>query len=102
MWFRRRIPRVMPPLTSLRLWELYSFAGYYALLETEKRRMHAHWLEDRDLAIIQVGAHHLWRDRRNTVVAEALTAEYDKSFPSRAGPTPYPDCLSHHLIDQSL
>ncbi|KAI0762304.1 hypothetical protein C8Q74DRAFT_141944 [Fomes fomentarius] len=85
VWFRRRVFRgrtvlPWPPATSLKLWELYTSAGFCALLETERRRLQTHWVDDRNLGIIQLGAFFLWRDNHHRL-AGIKAAQFDKSVP---------------------
>ncbi|RPD56301.1 hypothetical protein L226DRAFT_615799 [Lentinus tigrinus ALCF2SS1-7] len=60
IWFRRRLPRVLPRFTSLRLWELYASWGFYSALTTDTRHIQTQWVRDRDLATIQIGAYYIW------------------------------------------
>lgn len=82
--FRGRTVLPWPPATSLKLWELYTSAGLYALLETERRRIQTHWVDNRDLGIIQLGAFFLWRDNHHRL-AEVKATQFDKSVPGYLG-----------------
>ncbi|KAI0716147.1 hypothetical protein C8T65DRAFT_694434 [Cerioporus squamosus] len=67
VWLRRRMPRVLPRFTTLRLWELYASWGLYSALTTETRHMQTQWIRDRDLATIELGAYVFWRDNHPTL-----------------------------------
>ncbi|RDX45040.1 hypothetical protein OH76DRAFT_1408484 [Lentinus brumalis] len=82
IWFRRRMPRVLPRFTTLKLWELYASWGLSSALTTETRHIQTQWIRDRDLATIQVGAFVIWqRNHRDLRVIQEL--KYPRGTPQR-------------------
>ncbi|KAI0757729.1 hypothetical protein C8Q80DRAFT_1135151 [Daedaleopsis nitida] len=82
-WLFRRAPRVFPRLTSLRLWELYASTGFYAALETERRRLASRWVDDRDFAIIELAAHLMW-EKNHGDLADIQSMTFPSDMISRS------------------